>query len=382
MLNALPYVLLVLACGGLALVRRQLNGEKALLVDVVAVLLFVWFIGFRGFVFYDWTAYYSEFHNLRDFRTLMSLDISKWKLEPGFMMIAQACKWIYPNYTFFQFTLTCIDTVLLVMFLTRYHKNLPLGLMIYLAMGGLVLSTDLMRNSISILLFANSIVFLEKRKPIPYFLMCLLGLTIHSSSIVFIPLYFVLNRKFSKWILLAVFLAANVIYVAHIPVVKSIVLLFVDLLMPSTKLWVETYLEMDAAPSNFLSIGYLERLMSGFLLFVYYDKLLAIRKANVIFVNSMVIYLCLFMFLSEFRTISVRCSTIFSYAYWILWLDFIHCFSVKNNKRLFVSFIVIYSVAKTVGNCHSELASYYNVLFTNHSYQERLFNFRKHFNDD
>lgn len=381
MLNALPYVLLILFCGFLAGLRHRIQDtEKVLLTDVLCVIVFVWFLGFRGFVFYDWTSYFSEFQALPNLKTLFCINISKWTWEPGFTLIALLCKSIYNNFQFFVFFTCCINTILLVSFLKRYNSNLPLGLMIYLSVGGLVMSTDLMRNSLSILLFANALPFIVEKRPLPYFATCLLCFSVHSSSLFFFPLYFFLNRNIGKKVLLTLFVISNIIYVGHIPILKPIILLFVDILMPSTKLWIDQYLEMDA-PASFLSIGYIERLLSGGLLFAYMDKLRAMRKESNIFINSMVLYLCLFLCLSEFRTISVRCSTIFSYAYWVLWIDFIRCFAIKNNKRLYICFLVVYCVAKTIGNCHSEIASYYNILFTNHTYQERLINFRRHFND-
>lgn len=383
MLNALPYILLVLFCGVLAGLRYRMeqDKEKVLLIDVLCVLGFVWFFGFRGFIFYDWVNYYPEFQALPDFKTLSTINVSKWTWEPGFMLIALFCKSIYNSFQFFVFVTCCINVVLLVRFLKRYNANLPLGIMIYLATTGIVLSTDLMRNSITILLFANALPFIVKKKPFHYFAICLLCFTVHTSSLVFFPLYFILNRRVDKRILLVLFAISNVIYVGHIPILKSFIMLFVDLLMPSTKLWVEQYLSMDNTPNSFLSIGYIERLLSGGLLFAYMDKLRTMRKGNDIFINSMMLYLCLFLCLSEFRTISIRCSTIFSYAYWVLWIDFIYCFTIKNNRRLFVGFLVVYSIAKTIGNCHSYLATYYNVLLEDHTYTERLLNFRKHFND-
>lgn len=383
MLNALPYVLLVLFCGILAGLRQRVQDdkEKVLLIDILCVIVFVWFLGFRGFVFYDFTSYYPEFVSLPDVKTLLSKNIMQWTWEPGFMFIALASKSIYDSFQFFIFVHCCFNTALLVLFLRRYNSNLPLGFMIYLAANGLIMSTDLLRNSLTILLFANALVYIERRQPLQYFLLCLLCFSIHTSSLIFFPMYFILHRHYDKRFLLLLFIASNIIYIGHIPIVKSIVMIFVDMLMPSTKLWVEMYLSMDNAPSSFLSIGYLERLISGVLLFAYMDKLRAMRKCNDIFINSMVLYLCLFLCLSEFRTISLRCAMIFSFAYWVLWVDFIRCFEIKNNRRLFVIFLVIYSTAKTIGNCHSDIASYYNVLLEDHSFSERLMHFRKHFND-
>lgn len=70
----------------------------------------------------------------------------------------------------------------------------------------------------------------------------------------------------------AIFVAANIVYLFHIPILKSIILLFVDLLMPSTKLWIEAYLTMDATTGSVLSIGYIERLLTGVLLFVIWTN--------------------------------------------------------------------------------------------------------------
>lgn len=382
MLNALPYITLVLFFAGLAWLRHWIkDAEKGLLIDLLSILAFAWFFGFRGFVMYDWTVYYPNFMCMPDLHVLLSVPVLKWVWEPGFTLLALLCKTIYPSFTLFVFITCCLNTFLLVRFLKRYHVNLPLGLMIYLATSGIMLSTDLMRNSLALLLFVNAIPYLVQRRPWPYFLLCTLCFTFHSSSLFFFPLYFFLHRQFSKKVLLIFFLVSNVIYLAQIPFVKSVALTIADFVLPSTKLWIEAYLKMDKLPS-LLSIGYLERLLSGVLLFAYIDKLRAIRPENNVFINSMVLYLCLFLCLSEFRTISLRCSMLFSFSYWVLWLDFIRCFSFRNNRYLFICFLIIYSVAKTYGNCHSALCTYYNVLFTEHPYSERLVNFRRHFNDE
>lgn len=171
--------------------------------------------------------------------------------------------------------------------------------------------------------------------------------------------------------MLVIFTAANMIYLLHIPILKSIILLFVDFLMPSTKLWIETYLSMDATTGSILSIGYIERLLTGVLLFCYINKLRSLRGSN-IFINSMFLYLCIYLFLSEFRTISVRCSYLFVFAYWIIWIDLPKCFTYRNNKLLFIAFISIYSLLRIgIGN-NTAMSDYYNILFENKTFNERL----------
>jgi len=382
MINALPYLILIIFYGGLAIIHHQLKGdEKQTYVNVISIGVYIIFFGFRGFIFYDWTSYYPEFSSLPDFGTLFTLNLLKWSWEPGFTILGVLCKSLFDDYQFFIFICCLINTYLLVKFFKRYVNNLPLALMIFLAMRGITLSTDLMRNSISLFIILNALQYIIEKKPLPYFLLCGVAVMFHSSALTFFPLYFLLNRKYNRWILLSIFIAANIIYIAHIPILESILSLFIGRLADSTQLWIKAYLEMDSSAVSFISIGYLERLLTGILLFCYFNKLCEMRKHNYIFVNSLFLCLCTFLFLSEFRTISVRCSTLFCFAYWIVWIDLIKCFYYRNNKILFIAFIGIYCIMRTYGDCNSALASYYNVLFQNQTYNERLLNFRQHFND-
>lgn len=380
---AYPYLLLVLAFGILAVCGNyyKSSSEKTTYINMLSIILFVLFFGLRGYVAYDWTSYCPAFNALPDLHTILTLSVLKWPWEPGFMMFGIFCKWIYPNYIFFQFTISLLNAILIFRFFGKYVDNIPFALLLFCTMGGFEISINLLRNSVAIFLFLNSINYIIDKKPLPYFAICALACTFHLSSLAYFPMYFILNRKMKYSIMLTVFLAANAIYLLHIPILKSIVLLFADILMPSTKLWIEAYLTMDATTGSVLSIGYIERLLTGVLLFCYMDKLRTLRRSN-IFVNSMFFYLCIFLFLSEFRTISVRCSYLFVFAYWITWIDLTKCFTYRNNKILFMSFIGIYSLLKVgIGN-NTAMSDYYNILFENKTYNERLIFFRRHFNDN
>lgn|SRR5574344_91143 len=382
MLNALPYLILIFFYGIMALCQYyQKEKEKQIYLNFICVFIFILFFGFRGYVFYDWTSYSYIYNNLPGFSTLFTQNILKWPWEPGFTLLAVTCKSIFPDYQFFVLSCCLINTWLLTNFFNRYLDNLPLAFMVFLCMRGIVLSTDLMRNSISIFLFINALKYIENKKPLPYFCICCLAISFHSSALIFIPLYFFLNRKYKKWILLLIFIAANIIYVAHIPILKSIVSLFISHLANSTQLWINAYMNMDPSTDSFISIGYLERLITGILLFCYFNKLCEMRRDNYIFVNSLFLCLCTFLFLSEFRTISVRCSTLFCFAYWIIWIDLIKCFYYRNNRLLFVCFIGLYCLLKTYGDFHGAMSNYYNILFDKRTYTERVLYFMQHFND-
>lgn len=375
MSNALPYILLVLFYIFLSAISYY-NKKFRPIIEITSLIVFILFFGFRGFIFYDWSSYYPTFESLPDLSTLFTQDWMKWGWEPGFILFATITKELTNSYQFFVLLCTVIDTVLLTRFFKLYIPVIPLGFMMYIAMNGIQISTDLMRNSIAICIFLNAIPYIQKRKIVPYISLCLLATTFHTSALAYIPLYFFLDKKLNIWIGLSLFAIANIIYLFHIPILKSIISLFVGILLPSTKLWIDQYLNMDATTGSTLSIGYLERLLTATLIFCYYNKLIKSRNSP-LFINATLIFLIIFLLLSEFRTISMRTSTLFSFGYWIVWIDLIDCFKYKNNKILFVSFICLYSILKTYSNCSSDVARYENVLFGNCNYNERLIELRK-----
>lgn len=380
---AYPYLLLVIVYGSLAVYAycNKDSQQKTMYANILSVAVFVFFFGLRGFVAYDWTSYYPEYQTLTDLQTLFTLPRSKWTWEPGFMIFGVICKSIWNNYFFFQFVCIIINATLLTAFFRRYAYNIPLAFMVMLVMSGIEININLIRNSITILLFVNAIKYIERKELLKYLAVCALGFTFHSSMLVYVPLYFIINRNFNKYIMLAVFIVANAVYLLHIPVLKSMILLAVDHIMPSTKLWIESYLKMDVTTGSVLSIGYVERLFTGILLFVYIDKLKAMQNGSNVFVNSMLFYLCTILFFSEFRTVSVRSSYLFIFSYWIVWLDLIKCISIHNNRVLFVAFLGLYSLFKVYSSNNIATTEYYNIAFENKSYNERLLHFRQHFND-
>ena len=382
MIYALPYLLLFCLYGGLGVFYHKAEDEqKRLYIKIASIAIFIFFFGFRGYIFFDWSVYYLQFYSLPDFQTLMTQDVSKWTTNPGYVLLNVLCRAIVPDYHFFVFVTTCLNVFLLYRFFSKYSDNLPLSIALMLSFNGIMIFTDLMRNSISILLFLNSLQYLHNRKPLPYFALNLIGLTFHYSAIMAIPLYFFLHLRINRWLLLGVFLAANIMYFLHIPILKTIITLVADIVAPSIKIWLEAYTTMDKDAGFNVGVGY-ERLITGFLVFFYIDKLRKMRPENDIFINSVFICLILFIIFSEFITVSLRLSTLFSYGYWIIWADLLRCFEFKNNRHLFALFVGVFCMLKVYSATNMQLAEYENVLFSAKPYNERIILFRQHFNDD
>lgn len=334
----------------------------------------VFFFGFRGYTCDDWIAYYPAFQScsIEDINITLYYDSgAKWLFEPGFTVLMLLCKSIFNDFHFFTLICTCINTILLFRFLKKYTVSIPFGMMMYLCFGGYGMNTNMMRNSIAILIFINAIEYIEKRQIVRYFLMCTLALSFHISSFIYFPLYFFINRKCNKWIYASIFIICNIIFLLQIPVFVTAFSLFTNTDAGKLSLMVDSY--TDSAEFQLLTIGYLERLFSGILIFCYYDKLLSIRNENKIFINSFIAFIFMSFILSEFQVVSLRMAGLFIFSYWVLWGDLIKCFSIVNNRKLFMAFIGIYCSLKIIGSTNMITSEYDNILFGAKSYEERLY---------
>lgn len=379
MIYAIPYILLIAILGFMAILGYQRKEDEALCrkLTIWGVVIYFLFFAFRGYINTDWMTYYYEFDKC-SWDLLFNYELGKSR-EPGFLLFMLLCKTFFPSYHFLVFMSTILNTILLIVFFRRYTDNILLALTVYLVFEGFVINANLMRNSTSIFIFLNAIQYIESRKPLPYFALCLLALTFHFSAIAYFPFYFFIHRNLNKWVYLGIFILCVTIFMLHIPIFMNLIKLtgiggaFID-----EK--IDVYVEIGSARG--IGLGFIERILTGILVFCYYEKLKAIRPENKIFINSLVaFYISLFMF-SEFAEISKRIFILFIYSYWILWNDLIKCFYYEHNKYLFCSFIAIYCLIKTATTLNAPIHEYDNLLFGNiKSYQERKYIFEKTFEE-
>lgn len=378
MIYSIPYVALLLLFGFLAVYSYNHRDDEAKRrnVGIWCALIFLFFFGFRGFTCDDWINYYPAFQKCSfEYVNFNVFEYNiKWGFEPGFTLLMYLCKIVVDDYHFFVFICTLINTLLIFNFLYKRVENIPLGFILFLSFGGYEMSTNLMRNSIAILIFVNALIYVEKRKPLQYFGLCLFALSFHLSAIMYFPLYFFFHKQCNKWVYLALFAVGNIVFLLHIPIFLKLVSLFFDDVGGALQMKVYTYTtSSDLAEMKTLSIGYLERLFTGILVFCYYGKLVDLKEGNKVFINALLCYFLAFFLFSEFGEISDRLSILFVFGYWVIWNDLIECFFIENNKKLFLAFISIYVVMKMVGSTNMITSEYDNVLFGAKSYEERLY---------
>lgn len=354
----------------LAIICQQRKDDARLCQNLtfVGLAIFYFFFAFRGLVFTDWITYYTEFDKA-SWSQVFDYSLSSLQVrEPLYLILLNICKSLVDNYYFFIIVDTTIFMFLITKFFHRYSDNILLCFVLFMAFNGVEIICNLMRNIISIGIFLNAIPYLKDRKPLPYFGLCLLALGFHFSSIIYFPLYFFFQRKMNKWIYLSIFVLCLAVFVLKIPILTKVLSLS-GIGGDYTEMKVDAY--SDIGGQRGFGLGFIERLITGILVFCYYDKL-SNKNSNIIFINALTaFFICIFM-LSDFAEISKRLSLLFVFSYWILWGELIKCFSIDNNRRLFTVFLCLYCLLKTVTTINQPVDKYDNILFGAQSYQERL----------
>lgn len=375
----LPYILLICFFGIMSWWHYVVEGLVAHIWSLILCgIALIFFFGFRGFCFYDWMSYYPAFLQL-NVNNISNADV--WSWEPGFALLMTLCKTVSSKYWFFELVCSCINTTLLLFFLKRNVNNIPLGIALFICFGGLFLMTDLMRNSIAILVYVNCLTYIVERKPIKYFIGCAVAICFHFSSVLYIPCYFFLNRRIPRKLLALVFVVGCAAFALKIPLFSSSLETLLSVISPDLENKVHWYLnEMNQTRSG-IDIVFLERVGTAMLVLFYIEKLRDCRKNANIYINALFIYFLFNFYFAEFVTFSSRMALLFTFGYWIVWYDLIKCFSFNNNRKLFILFVWLYCCARMTGLTKSILARYDNILFDSETYQRRESIYNKNFKE-
>jgi hypothetical protein len=366
------------------------TGLKTTLYHYAAVqkyLLFsllIIFIGFRGFVLSDWLGYYPLYNRtptlfsrvdyIKNFLiTGGNVTLFERPFERGFLVYAIVCKTISTNYFFFQLISAIIDIIILYYFFKTYiPNNIIMGFIFFFLFQGLLIEINLLRNTKAIMFFLISIKYIKEKRVFMYMGLNLIGCLFHISSFIYLPLYFFLNKQYSKKVILILFFLGNIIFLFSIEWIKEVLISLSVFFTSNSRLalTIHGYLSSEFHTTAYgFSVGYFERTMSFFIIFIFYDKLIRISKSNIIFINSIFIYWFIYLFFSEMYILLQRLPSLFIFSYWIIYPQIYNILS-KEKKYLFLILLIVYGGLKLMGYSGIEFV-YENVLFGYNSYDQR-----------
>lgn len=345
------------------------NERKKHMLFVFSIILLIGFLGLRGFIGWDWWAYYPSYNNLPN----------GFNYEIGYEIWSNIFYKIGLSYHHFTFINTVADILILAYVLKKYSKYPIFSMFLFLAVQGLSFEVDLLRNAKAVLLFIISIQFIKERKIIPFLILNILGMTFHMSSVIYLPMYFILNRNYSRKIILPLIILGNIYYLFDTKLFIHILEYMSSVLPAAVGGKITSYLSI--IPQNYkLPIGtlYFERLVTFIMVFFFLHKEKNHREKenpySLIMENSFYIFYLIFLFTSEFFIASTRIGILFIYANWFLWGDIIE--TLRDRK------IAVFLIAVLIGgnriynhfdfNGNKILYRYENIITDHKSYEEKM----------
>jgi hypothetical protein len=337
------------------------------------MLLFLFFFGLRGFVGWDWYAYYPAFERAGGlfsqefFRTISN----EGAREPGYAIYMSLIKTIVPNYHFFIFVSVLIDLLVFNWIFKRYSLNYAFCFLVFMAISA-PMEVDLLRNIKAVILFLLAVPYIEKRRIVPFILIMLLALSFHSSAIFMMPLYFVGRKALPRTLVIVLLSIANVIYLLQLQFMTPFVEAVASWLGGSYEVMTEIYLSSDLyGVSRGISIGFIERLGTSILILLFYKKLQQ-RPGYTLFMNMALLSIFIYLLFGEITIIIDRVVLLFAISYWFIWPELYHAFRWQANRAIYFSMICIYIILRIWVNSRHVLYQYDNVLFGITPYEERV----------
>lgn len=136
--------------------------------------------------------------------------------EPGFIWYNIIVSWFTENRYIFILILTFTVYCLLFVSLRRYAENYPFAIIVFLGLWFFFTFTYL-RQVLGATVAWLSIPYIIKRKPIKFFIVAFIAMSIHKSAVVFMPVYFIAHIQWSKKMVERTMIVALLLGISSIP---------------------------------------------------------------------------------------------------------------------------------------------------------------------
>lgn len=376
---AFPYVFLFIILFLLSIPYTAANSLMASAVNidklVLSILVIIFFYAFRGLLFSDWVQYYPAFEKIKILGepNCFRDNFQNVPWEKGFVIYMMLIKSIVPNYYIFQAVDFMIVFISVVCFFRDNLpvKYIPLGCLFFFLFYGEHFSGNFLRNAKALIIFLYSIKYIKKRNLVKYILVNMIGTVFHITAVFFIPFYFIAHMKIRKALLLVFFLAGNIVFLFNISFIKVVLSFFAAYSDSRISTLISFYLERKHYSAAYgFTIGYFERLFTFICLFIYTERLINIRKENIIYINSMYFYLYICLFVSDFYILIERFAILYVFGYWIIY-PHLYALLRKRGKYYFLFFLLCYGSLKVFWGHRDITFLYENIFFFPRTFYER-----------
>lgn len=376
MIYSIPYICFVAVLLALSVVQLgfKLTDRLQKVIGVIALLGYVFFIGGRGLIGWDWVNYYNAFKHAVPIQRFLTYH--GWQFsEPAFNIWMSIVRTFTTKYWIFVFLSTVLNACLLHILFRRYlePRYYTLALSVFMVVYGFTLSTDLMRNFTGLLIFCLALPYIEKRQWYFFFPMVVLGCLFHWSVAILALCYFFLHLRIPLSIWMGIFVVANVVFLAGLPTVSLIIRGVAHFFPEEQRESILGYVQSAVYGKQYgISLGYLERTGICFFVLFYYHKLIEEKSSNILFINAFFIFVLICLICYEFNIFITRFGLLFSFGCWIIYPKILNHLdkALRPVYWLALSLIILIKMGSITNNI---LYRYENVFTSDHiaTYEQR-----------
>lgn len=365
---SIPYLLLCLLVilVGYRHVLSFTRKKFHLWIGYLFIGVFIFFFGFRWHILTDSIAYQGFYDTLQPIFQYDYIKANTYWWDIGFLLFAMLCKQVGLDFLTFMTLNSLIDVCMLSKCFKKYSINIPWSCLAFLAFNGILIEFNLIRNFKSILLFLISLSYIKERN-IGKFMICnIIGILFHSSAILFIPLYWLLYKRYNAKILIILITGVTIVNIFYPLLLRNITIDIINDYLTSEKL--KTFSE-TADEMHKLSIGLIERILTFILGLYVLEQEKSNDKNYIIFFNMYVVFYVMSSLFSFNEVFVERFSIPFAPSYWFLYPYIIQFFFKKGRWVAWIFLMFVF--AKVYMTTHICSAYYENRLFPTTTIYER-----------
>lgn len=177
--------------------RSHFYVSTEMIYTLFVALMLTFFMGARGNITADYNSYAMLFKK-NAAQSFGEVIADNDYTELGFRLLNKLISMISIDVDFYMTVIACIFVFMIVYEGRREVTNIALFVLLFVNCGSYLLSFNMMRQGLAAAITYSATKYLRKNKMAMYIVMVGLATTIHTSALIMIPCYFLLNREITR----------------------------------------------------------------------------------------------------------------------------------------------------------------------------------------
>lgn len=318
-------------------IYTKLDNYKKYIYWIICIILIL-FAGTRYTTGHDWYEYTLRFDEVNTFSDMLkgSFNYGDLRMEWGYLFINTIVKSLGGSINE-VFLIMAFATIVLIFKSCKYYtKYYFLAIALYMRYGYIQSNMMFVRQGICLAIFLYSIRFIYSRNLLKYSILIFISVLFHKSSIVLLPIYFIVNKKYSnKTIFIALVIA---IMLAFIDWMKLITIFTPDYI----DVYINSYIYSELWGRPVISLGLIEKILIISVAIKYREKLSEQFKYYNIFFNIYILSFISYYSLLQSYGLQQRITLYLNISGIILITYFIQM--IKENKYKVIAYTIIIGI--------------------------------------